>query len=151
MDEPLKSYTAAALVYDPAWGDLEGNIARIAAAADAAGAQGVKLAVLPEQATIGSPRMVIDFEVIRIAPLKGRLQPRRVGLDFSRFAHRGFVSVARSASNRKPARIASARIEDSSLRSWETGSSFSRSFANASWACREIKFRPAAFASAGRS
>jgi predicted amidohydrolase len=52
-DEPLKSYKAAAIVYDPAWGDLDGNIARIAAAVDAAGAQGVKLAVLPEQATIG--------------------------------------------------------------------------------------------------
>ena len=52
-DEPLKSYKAAAIVYDPAWGDLDGNIARIAAAVDEAGAQGVKLAVLPEQATIG--------------------------------------------------------------------------------------------------
>jgi hypothetical protein len=52
-DEPLKSYKAAAIVYDPAWGDLDGNIARIAAAVDAAGVQGVKLAVFPEQATIG--------------------------------------------------------------------------------------------------
>jgi predicted amidohydrolase len=52
-EEPLKSYKAAAIVYDPAWGDLDGNIARISAAVDAAGAQGVKLAVLPEQATIG--------------------------------------------------------------------------------------------------
>lgn len=52
-DEPLKSYKAAAIVYDPAWGDLDGNIARIAAAVDEAGAQDVKLAVLPEQATIG--------------------------------------------------------------------------------------------------
>ena len=52
-DGPLKSYKAAAIVYDPAWGDLDGNIARIAEAVDAAGAQGVKLAVLPEQATIG--------------------------------------------------------------------------------------------------
>src|ERR1035441_10837893 len=52
-DEPLRSYKAAAIVYDPAWGDLDGNIARISAAVDAAGAQGVKLAVLPEQATIG--------------------------------------------------------------------------------------------------
>ncbi len=52
-DSPLKSYKAAAIVYDPAWGELDGNIARIAAAVDAAGAQGVKLAVLPEQATIG--------------------------------------------------------------------------------------------------
>ena len=51
--QPLKSYKAAAIVYDPAWGDLDGNIARIAAAVDKAGAQGVKLAVLPEQATIG--------------------------------------------------------------------------------------------------
>ncbi len=50
---PLKSYKAAAIVYDPAWGDLDGNIARISEAVDAAGAQGVKLAVLPEQATIG--------------------------------------------------------------------------------------------------
>lgn len=52
-DAPLQSYKAAAIVYDPAWGDLDGNIARIASAVDAAGAQGVKLAVLPEQATIG--------------------------------------------------------------------------------------------------
>lgn len=52
-DQPLRSYKAAAIVYDPAWGDLDGNIARIAAAVDEAGAQGVKLAVLPEQATIG--------------------------------------------------------------------------------------------------
>ncbi len=52
-EEPLKSYKAAAIVYDPAWGDLDGNIARIAAAVDKAGEQGVKLAVLPEQATIG--------------------------------------------------------------------------------------------------
>jgi predicted amidohydrolase len=52
-DEPLRSYKAAAIVYDPAWGDLDGNITRIAAAVDEAGAQGVKLAVLPEQATIG--------------------------------------------------------------------------------------------------
>jgi len=51
--ERLTSYKAAAIVYDPAWGDLDGNIARIAAAVDEAGAQGVKLAVLPEQATIG--------------------------------------------------------------------------------------------------
>src|SRR5271166_3835347 len=52
-DEALKSYNAAAIVYDPAWGDLDGNIGRISDAVDAAGAQGVKLAVLPEQATIG--------------------------------------------------------------------------------------------------
>jgi predicted amidohydrolase len=51
--EPLKSYKAAAIVYDPAWGDLDGNIARIADAVDKAGTQGVKLAVLPEQATVG--------------------------------------------------------------------------------------------------
>jgi predicted amidohydrolase len=52
-EEPLKSYKAAAVVYDPAWGDLDGNIARIAAGVDKAGERGVKLAVLPEQATIG--------------------------------------------------------------------------------------------------
>ena len=33
--------------------DLDGNIARISTAVDEAGGQGVKLAVLPEQATIG--------------------------------------------------------------------------------------------------
>ena len=49
----LKSYEVAAIVYDPAWGDLDGNIARIAEAVDKAGARGVKLAVLPEQATVG--------------------------------------------------------------------------------------------------
>ena len=51
--KPFKSYKSAAIVYDPAWGDLDGNIARIADAVDKAGAQGVKLAVLPEQATVG--------------------------------------------------------------------------------------------------
>jgi predicted amidohydrolase len=52
-DQLLQSYKASAIVYDPAWGDLDGNIARIAGAVDEAGAQGVKLAVFPEQATIG--------------------------------------------------------------------------------------------------
>lgn len=52
-DPPLRSYQAAAIVYDPAWGDLDGNIARIARAVEDAGSQGVKLAVFPEQATIG--------------------------------------------------------------------------------------------------
>ncbi len=52
-DQPLQSYKAAAIVYDPAWGDLDGNIDRIAEAVDKAGNDGVKLAVLPEQATIG--------------------------------------------------------------------------------------------------
>ena len=61
--QPLKSYKAAAIVYDPAWGDLEGNIVRIAAAVDKAGADGVKLAVLPEQATIGY--IFDDFAMVR--------------------------------------------------------------------------------------
>src|SRR5271169_5237059 len=52
-DQLLRSYKSAAIVYDPAWGDLDGNIARIATAVGEAGAKGVKLAVLPEQATIG--------------------------------------------------------------------------------------------------
>jgi predicted amidohydrolase len=61
--QPLKSYQAAAIVYDPAWGDLDGNIVRIAAAVDEAGADGVKLAVLPEQATVGY--IFDDFAMVR--------------------------------------------------------------------------------------
>jgi predicted amidohydrolase len=62
-DPALPSFKAAAIVYDPAWGDLDGNIARIASAVDEAGAQGVKLAVLPEQATIGY--IFDDFAMVR--------------------------------------------------------------------------------------
>src|ERR1035441_2114404 len=74
-DEPLKSYKAAAIVYDPAWGDLDGNIARISTAVDEAGAQGVKLAVLPEQATIG---YIFDrFAIVRSEEHTSELQSLR--------------------------------------------------------------------------
>jgi predicted amidohydrolase len=46
-------FKAAAVVFDPAWGDLDGNISRMTEGIEAAAKQGVRLAVLPETATIG--------------------------------------------------------------------------------------------------
>jgi len=43
----------AALAFDPAWGDPDGNIARIVAGIEDAAKQGVRLAVLPETANTG--------------------------------------------------------------------------------------------------
>ncbi len=48
-----QGFTAAAIVFDPAWGDLDGNIARMAEGIEAVGQQGACLAVLPETATVG--------------------------------------------------------------------------------------------------
>jgi predicted amidohydrolase len=56
-------FKAEAIAYDPAWGDLDGNIGRIAAALEAAGKDGTKLAVFPEQATTGY--IFDDFAMIR--------------------------------------------------------------------------------------
>ena len=49
----LKSFKAAALAFVPAWGDLDGNVARMAAAIENVAKQGARLAVLPETATAG--------------------------------------------------------------------------------------------------
>jgi predicted amidohydrolase len=59
----VESFTAAAIVYVSAWGDLEGNIERIATAVDEAGRDGIKLAVFPEQATIGY--IFDDFAMVK--------------------------------------------------------------------------------------
>ena len=51
--EPIRSFTAAAVAFDPAWGDVDGNITRIVAGIENVARQGVRLAVLPELATTG--------------------------------------------------------------------------------------------------
>lgn len=56
-------FKAAAVAFDPAWGDLEGNIARMVAGIEDVAKQGVRLAVLPEQATIGY--IFDDFTMVR--------------------------------------------------------------------------------------
>ncbi|MGH7225573.1 MAG: carbon-nitrogen hydrolase family protein, partial [Gemmataceae bacterium] len=48
-----KPFKAAALVFDPAWGDLDSNIARMVAGIERAAKEGVRLVVLPETATTG--------------------------------------------------------------------------------------------------
>jgi predicted amidohydrolase len=50
--QPLR-FKAAAVAFDPAWGDLDGNIARLVAGLEDVAKQDVRLAVLPEQATTG--------------------------------------------------------------------------------------------------
>jgi predicted amidohydrolase len=50
---PARSFKVAAVAFDPAWGDLDGNISRMVAGLEEVAKQGVRLAVLPEQATIG--------------------------------------------------------------------------------------------------
>jgi predicted amidohydrolase len=50
---PSKSFKVAAVAFDPAWGDLDGNISRMVVGLEDVAQQGVRLAVLPEQATIG--------------------------------------------------------------------------------------------------
>jgi len=59
----VPKFKAAAVAYDPQWGDLEGNIARIAKAVEDVADQGVKLMVFPEQATIGY--IFDNFEMVR--------------------------------------------------------------------------------------
>lgn len=56
-------FKAAAVAFDPAWGDLDGNIARLVAGLEDVAQQGVRLAVLPEQATIGY--IVDDFAMVK--------------------------------------------------------------------------------------
>ena len=50
---PLRSFKVAAVAYDPAWGDLDGNISRMVTGVENVARQGVKLAVLPETANMG--------------------------------------------------------------------------------------------------
>jgi predicted amidohydrolase len=50
---PTDRVKVAAVAFDPAWGDLDGNIARMAAGIEEVAKQGVRLAVLPETATTG--------------------------------------------------------------------------------------------------
>jgi predicted amidohydrolase len=59
----INEFKAAAVAYDPQWGDLQGNIARIAKAVSEVADQGVKLMVFPEQATTGY--IFDDFEMVR--------------------------------------------------------------------------------------
>lgn len=60
---PPKSFKAAAVVFDPAWGDLDGNIARMVTGIEDVAKQGVRLAVLPETATIGY--IFDDFAMVK--------------------------------------------------------------------------------------
>ena len=50
---PTTTVKVAAVAFDPAWGDVDGNIARMVAGIEDVAKQGVRLAVLPETATIG--------------------------------------------------------------------------------------------------
>lgn len=59
----LPSFTAAAVAYDPAWGDLDGNIARMETGVEHVAKQGVKLVVLPETANMGY--IFDDFAMVR--------------------------------------------------------------------------------------
>lgn len=56
-------YKAAAVAYDPAWGDLDGNIERIVAAVEEVSTTGARLLVFPEQATTGY--IFDDFDMVR--------------------------------------------------------------------------------------
>lgn len=60
---PITEFKAAAVAFDPQWGDLQGNIDRIAKSVGEVADQGVKLMVFPEQATIGY--IFDDFEMVR--------------------------------------------------------------------------------------
>lgn len=57
------TYKAAAVQYDPAWGDLDGNIERIVAAIDQVSETGARLMVFPEQATTGY--IFDNFDMVR--------------------------------------------------------------------------------------
>src|SRR5580700_6075958 len=59
----LASFKAAAVAYDPAWGDLEGNITRMVTGVENVGKLGVKLAVLPETANMGY--IFDDFAMVK--------------------------------------------------------------------------------------
>ena len=49
---PAKRFKVAAVAFDPAWGDLDGNISRMVAGLEDVARQGVRLAVLPEIAML---------------------------------------------------------------------------------------------------
>src|SRR5581483_163230 len=51
------------IVFDPAWGDLDGNISRMTAGIEEVAKQGVRLAVLPETATMGY--IFDNFEMVK--------------------------------------------------------------------------------------
>lgn len=59
----IPPFKVAAVAFDPQWGDLEGNIARIAEAANTVADSGARLLVFPEQATVGY--IFDDFEMVR--------------------------------------------------------------------------------------
>nr|WP_202972533.1 nitrilase-related carbon-nitrogen hydrolase [Legionella drozanskii] len=59
----LPSFKAAAVAYDPAWGDLDGNIERMVIGVENVAKQDVKLAVLPETANMGY--IFDDFAMVR--------------------------------------------------------------------------------------
>ena len=59
---PIRSFTAAAVAFDPAWGDVDGNIARIVAGIENV-AEGGRLAILPEIATTGY--IFDDFAMVK--------------------------------------------------------------------------------------
>ena len=50
---PTTDIKVAAVAFDPAWGDVDGNITRMVSGIEDAAKHGVKLAVLPETATTG--------------------------------------------------------------------------------------------------
>ena len=60
---PRTGFKVAAVAFDPAWGDLDGNIARMVAGVENVAKQGVKLAVLPETANMGY--IFDDFAMVR--------------------------------------------------------------------------------------
>jgi len=57
------SFKAAAIAFDPAWGDFDGNVARMIVGIESVAKQGIGLAVLPEIATIGY--IFDDFAMIQ--------------------------------------------------------------------------------------
>jgi predicted amidohydrolase len=85
-----RSFKVAAVAFDPAWGDLEGNISRMVAGLEEVARQGVRLAVLPEQATIGY--IFDDFAMVKpyldTVPGKARSAIEKVTR-----AHRMYVVV----------------------------------------------------------
>ena len=60
---PADRVKVAAVAFDPAWGDLDGNIVRMVAGLEDVARQGVRLAVLPETATIGY--IFDDFDMVK--------------------------------------------------------------------------------------
>lgn len=59
----ILKFQVAAVAYDPAWGDLQGNIERMVAGIESVAKKGVKLAVLPETANMGY--IFDDFTMVK--------------------------------------------------------------------------------------